>query len=90
MQPLTQPNIRPAGDKLIVLPDQPVTMKNGIAIPPQPVNTGLVISLSPDFDFPFEVGHRIMYNQGGGFAISLNDREFLVLRNDEVILKFEE
>lgn len=74
--------IQPKGKQVIIRPDAiPDTYDNGIIRSSKPVsNTGEVVAVSPDYEFPFKVGSWVQYMP--------NHQE--VLENGDVLIRGDE
>lgn len=71
-------HIQPKGKQVRVMPDkvEDVTAGGIIKTTKSKSNTGIVLDLSPDYSFPFEVGARVQYSPNQ--QLELEDGSILI------------
>jgi chaperonin GroES len=89
--------VKPLGDRVLVKPlEEKEIKKGGIIIPDtakEKPQEGKIIALGTgktDEDgkkIPFEVkkGDRVMYSKYGGTEIKIDDEDYLILREDDIL-----
>lgn len=82
-------NFKPLGDRVLVEP-APIeeTTSSGIIIPDSAKgkpNKGRVVAVSSNKDLVLEEGNNILYNQNAGTSVKVDDKEYLVMRESEVM-----
>lgn len=82
-------NFKPLGDRVLVEP-APIeeTTSSGIIIPDSAKgkpNKGRVVAVSSNKDLVLEEGNSILYNQNAGTSVKVDDKEYLVMRESEVM-----
>jgi len=77
-------------NKIIVLRDKPIEITNGGIILgyKDPPNTGIVISISEKDDVELKAGDKIQFSPHGGTPVKIDDVEYLVMIERDVLLKF--
>jgi len=79
----------PAGDRLLVQPDAVETKTaSGIIIPDnvqEKPRVGTIVAIGALLTLPFKVGDRVMYSKYAGVELKLDNDEFLVFRDTDII-----
>lgn len=90
-------NVRPLGDRVLVQPiEQEEVKKGGIIIPDtakEKPQEGKVIAVGPGKRddsgklIPMDVkkGDRVLYSKYGGTEIKIDDKEYLIMREDDIL-----
>jgi len=94
-------NIRPLADRIVVKPlDKEGKTKGGIVLPdnvkekPQEgeviaIGNGTLIDNGKRVPLSVKKGDKIIYGKFSGNEIKINDQEYLILKEDEVLAKIE-
>lgn len=90
-------NVKPSGDRLIVLPlPAEEKTKSGIIIPEQAKDKpsrGTVVSVGPgltDKPMEYKAGDKIIYSKYAGTELVLDEVDHLMLRMDDVFATYED
>jgi chaperonin GroES len=90
-------NVRPLADRVLVQPlEEKEVKKGGIIIPdtakekPQEgtvvaLGTGKVDENGKKIEFNVKVGDRVLISKYGGTEIKLDDQNYLILREDDIL-----
>lgn len=91
-------NVRPLNDRVLVQPaeDEGETMKGGIIIPDsakEKPQEGKVIACGPGKtldsgtvrELSVKVGDKVIYSKYAGSELKINDTEYLLLREDDIL-----
>jgi chaperonin GroES len=90
-------NVRPLADRVLVQPlEEKEVKKGGIIIPdtakekPQEgtvvaLGTGKVDETGKKIEFNVKVGDRVLISKYGGTEIKLDDQNYLILREDDIL-----
>lgn len=80
---------KPAGDRLLVKPDAVETKTaSGIIIPDnvqERPRVGTIVAVGDTLVIPFQIGDRVMYSKYAGVELKLDNDEFLVFRDTDII-----
>lgn len=94
-------NIRPLADRIVVKPlDKEGKTKGGIVLPdnvkekPQEgeviaIGNGTLIDNGKRVPLSVKKGDKIIYGKFSGNEIKINDQEYLILKEDEILAKIE-
>lgn len=89
---MTQPKIKPLHDRVIVEPAQAETKTaGGIIIPDtakEKPQQGTVVAVGPgkkDEPTTVKVGDTVLYSKYGGTDISLEGKEYLIMRESDIL-----
>lgn len=92
--------VTPLHDRILVKPvEEKETVKGGIIVPDtakEKPQEGEVIAVGPGkyhegkrIPLDVEVGDRVLFGKHGGSDIKIEDKEYLILRQDEVLGKLQ-
>ncbi|WP_424244810.1 chaperonin GroES [Elusimicrobium posterum] len=93
---MSEVNIQPLGDRLIVKPIEREVMKSGLIIPDtakeKPVE-GEVVAAGPGKlnkkgernPMDVKVGDKILYGKYSGTEVKINDKNYLIMHQDDVM-----
>lgn len=93
--------IKPIGDRVLVEPHAgKENIKNGIVIPetakekPQEgeiiaVGTGKTTETGSKIEFAVKVGDTVIFSKYGGTEVKVDDRSFLVMREEDILAVLE-
>jgi chaperonin GroES len=94
-------NIRPLADRIVIRPlDKEEKTKSGIVLPdnaqekPQEgeviaIGNGTLINNGKRVSLSVKKGDKIIYGKFSGNEIKINDQEYLILKENEILAKIE-
>jgi len=92
----TKSPLTPLGDRVVILPDDPPSVKGGLFVPEKwrvATDRGVVIAVGlgafdeDDERIPvdLEVGQRVLFSRARGMQITIADKILLLLRESEIL-----
>lgn len=84
--------LTPYGDRLLVKPEEKLTKTAGGIIIPDAVvqkpSQGTVVECGDGCTFA-KVGDNVMFSKDAGITLNVDEQEFLIMREAELMLKYE-
>ncbi len=82
-------SIKPLGDRVVIEPiEQEEITASGIVLPDtakEKPQQGLVLAVGPDVEGEIAVDNRVLYAKYAGTEIKVDDKDVLILREDDVL-----
>jgi len=82
-------SIKPLGDRVVIEPiEQEEMTASGIVLPDtakEKPQQGLVLAVGPDVEGEIAVDNRVLYAKYAGTEIKVDDKDVLILREDDVL-----
>jgi len=87
-------NIRPMNGRVLVEPSEsPDEAPGGIVIPDSAKEKpcrGTVLAVADDATEEVAVGDQVMYKEFGGTEVTVDDRKYVLLSSDDILVKYIE
>lgn len=84
--------LRPINGRIVVRPIEPSERtKGGIVIPDtaqEKSHEGEVVAVAEDATEEVAVGDRVMYKEYGGTEVTVEDRKYILLQADDLLVKY--
>ncbi len=86
-------NIKPLNDRILVeIKTTNEKTTGGIVIPQtaqEKTQEGIVVSIGDSADIKVKKGDQVIYDKYAGTQIKINDKDHLILKNEDILAKFE-
>ncbi len=85
--------MRPLNGHVVVKPaEAKETVEGGLYLPEtarEKVHEGEVVAVAEDATEDVAVGDRVIYKEYGGTKVELDDEEYMLLKTDDLVAKYE-